>query len=273
MPKRAKNDHNEDFTELKQFVSVDEVYRALQKLRNRLFEVQRLRTEYVRYNDQKVRNVEYNIRSDILEIFGRHSPEFGEHQDYRIFWPTGALVTSEAHRIALENENQAHFLEAITQAEEILNGLIQRLNEKRLELSIRPVPQPRVAFENLSLHPAIANASSDTYKNGHYRESALNASIALVKCVKRTSGQEALDGSGLMSKVFSANKPLLAFNDLTNKTEKGEQEGFLHLFMGAVLALRNPRAHALFDDSPELALDYIAFLSMLAKRLDGAKRV
>ncbi len=47
----------------------------------------------------------------------------------------------------------------------------------------------------------------------------------------------------------------------------------MHLFMGAVLALRNPRAHTLFDDSPELALDYIAFLSMLAKRLDGAKRI
>src|SRR5260370_1041140 len=49
-------------------------------------------------------------------------------------------------------------------------------------------------------------------------------------------------------------------------------KGLMHLFMGAVLALRNPRAHALFDDSPEMALDYIAFLSMLAKRLDTTTR-
>ncbi len=273
MPRRAKQGQKEDFTELKRFASVDEVNRAIQKLHGRLFEVQRLKSEYVRYNDQKVRNIEYNIRIDLLEIYGRNSPEFGEYRDYRIFYPTGGPVMSEAQRQALENENQVHFSEAVPQAEEMLNGLIRRLNEKLVELVSRPEPQPRVAFENLKLHPAIATACSDTYKNGHYRESVLNASRALVDYVKRISRQNALDGSALMSSVFSANKPWLAFNDLTNKTERDEQEGFMHLFMGAVLALRNPRAHALFDDSPEMALDYIAFLSMLAKRLDDAKRI
>jgi uncharacterized protein (TIGR02391 family) len=154
----------------------------------------------------------------------------------------------------------------------MLNGLINRLYEKRNDIVTRPEPQARVAFENLTLHPAIASACSDTYKSGHYRESVLNAYIALVDYVKRNSGQAALDGSGLMSTVFSANKPLLAFNDLTNNSERDEQEGFMHLFMGAVLALRNPRAHSVLDDSPEFALDAIAFLSMLAKRLDTAMR-
>jgi len=272
MARRAKQEPNEEFTELKRFESVDEVNRAVQKLHARLFELQRLKSEYVRYNDQKVRNVEYNIRTDILEIYGRNSPEFGEYRDYRIFWPTAAFVRSEAQGRAVENANQMHFSQAIPQAEEMLNGLIRRLNEKLAELVSRPQPQPRVAFENLKLHPTIASACTDTYKNGHYRESVLNASIALVDYVKRISAQT-LDGSALMSSVFSANKPSLAFNDLTSKTERDEQEGFMHLFMGAVLALRNPRAHALFDDSPEIALDYIAFLSMLAKRLDGAKRI
>ena len=46
----------------------------------------------------------------------------------------------------------------------------------------------------------------------------------------------------------------------------------MHLFEGAVLALRNPPAHKLSDLSAELALDYIAFLSLLATRLDTAKR-
>ncbi len=46
----------------------------------------------------------------------------------------------------------------------------------------------------------------------------------------------------------------------------------MHLFAGVVLALRNPRAHALSDDSPELALECIALLSLLAKRLEQAKR-
>jgi len=75
-----------------------------------------------------------------------------------------------------------------------------------------------------------------------------------------------------MRTVFSVNNPGLRLNDLSDQTDKDEQEGMMHLFEGAVLALRNPRAHALFDESPELALDYIGLLSLLAKRLDGAKR-
>jgi hypothetical protein len=46
----------------------------------------------------------------------------------------------------------------------------------------------------------------------------------------------------------------------------------MHLFMGAVLALRNPRAHAITDDTPEAALECIVFLSMLARRVDQSKR-
>jgi uncharacterized protein (TIGR02391 family) len=109
--------------------------------------------------------------------------------------------------------------------------------------------------------------------SSHYREAVLNASIALVDYVKRMSGLNSLDGWALMASVFSPKKSKLALNDLSGETEKDEQAGFMHLFMGAVLALRNPRAHAIFDDSPEMALDYIAFLSRLAKRLDSAARV
>jgi hypothetical protein len=76
----------------------------------------------------------------------------------------------------------------------------------------------------------------------------------------------------LTRQMTHGNSPLLRFNDLNDQTDKDEQEGMMHLFEGAVLALRNPRAHALFDESPELALDYIGLLGLLAKRLDTAKR-
>jgi len=43
------------------------------------------------------------------------------------------------------------------------------------------------------------------------------------------------------------------------------------LFSGAVSGLRNPRAHSFIDDDPERALEFIAFVSLLAKLLDKAK--
>jgi hypothetical protein len=44
------------------------------------------------------------------------------------------------------------------------------------------------------------------------------------------------------------------------------------MFSGAVAGLRNPRAHRLIQDDPERALEFIAFVSLLAKLLDAAKK-
>jgi uncharacterized protein (TIGR02391 family) len=95
---------------------------------------------------------------------------------------------------------------------------------------------------------------------------------SLVNFVKERSRRHDLDGAPLMRAVFSRNNPVLAFNGLNDQTDMDEQEGMMHFFEGAVLALRNPRAHALPDDSPEEALEYIALLSLLAKRLERTQR-
>jgi hypothetical protein len=44
----------------------------------------------------------------------------------------------------------------------------------------------------------------------------------------------------------------------------------MHLYEGAVLAIRDPRAHSFRIDSPERALEYIAMLSLLASRVQEA---
>ena len=44
------------------------------------------------------------------------------------------------------------------------------------------------------------------------------------------------------------------------------------MFSGAVAGLRNPRAHKIIKDDPEKALEFIAFVSLLAKLADAAER-
>ena len=90
--------------------------------------------------------------------------------------------------------------------------------------------------------------------------------------VKERSGSSA-DGTNLMTTVFSVKKPVLAFNDLMDQTDEDEQQGFMHMFVGAVQGLRNPRAHSLDPDTPEYAVEAISFLSFLAKQLDTARKV
>ena len=81
------------------------------------------------------------------------------------------------------------------------------------------------------------------------------------------------DGNELMEYVFSVKNPVLAFNDLKNESDRNEQKGFMGMLSGAVSGLRNPRAHRLMKDDPERALEFIAFVSLLAKLVDGARRL
>ncbi len=75
-----------------------------------------------------------------------------------------------------------------------------------------------------------------------------------------------------MEYVFSLKNPILRFNGLSNISEIEEQKGFMMMFCGAVAGLRNPRAHKIIKDDPEMALEFIAYISLLAKLVDKATK-
>jgi uncharacterized protein (TIGR02391 family) len=128
------------------------------------------------------------------------------------------------------------------------------------------------AYQNLDLHPEIARAASQLYKNGHYANAIEDAVKAVNTLVRLRSGRDDLDGTTLMETVFSLKNPILRFNDLADESDRNEQKGFMQMFAGAVAGLRNPRAHRLIKDDAERALEFIAYVSLLAKLLDGATK-
>jgi Protein of unknown function (Hypoth_ymh) len=65
--------------------------------------------------------------------------------------------------------------------------------------------------------------------------------------------------------MFSPKAPVLRFNEMRDESDTNERPGFMMMFSGAVAGLRNPRAHSLIKDDPERALDFIAYVSLLAK--------
>jgi uncharacterized protein (TIGR02391 family) len=253
------------FTEIKHFDSDEEIGHAIEQLDRCQALLRELWDCQATYDDPRKRTLEDRIHTTVLEIFGPNSPEYGRHRYHRI-WHGAEFVNMP------EEEIQAGFRAGFPHTTAMLKGLTDRLQEMRSDLHRDRAAQIRSTFEGLDLHARIAAVCVDLYRDRHYRQAVLDASIALVNYVKERSRRHDLDGTPLMSTVFSPNGPLLAFNVLADQTDKDEQQGMMHLFMGAVLALRNPRAHSVFDDSPELALDAVAFLSMLAKRLDIATR-
>jgi len=252
--------------------TVQEIDIGIKKLRRRIADVQQLDPNKISYDDAEVDSIEQRIRETIREIFGSSSPQFKDYQYLAIWHELESEDYSPWHEAESSHHSaQRKFSAGIPQTMKKLQGLITWLEEKRKDLEIIPGKKKYIAFEDMDLHPRIAAVASDLFRNGHYPNATFDAAKALVNYVKERSGRHDLDGASLMRTVFSKNDPVLAFNDLRDQSDLDEQEGMMHLYEGAVLAIRNPRGHTFLDDSPERALEYIGLLSLLANRLQEAK--
>jgi uncharacterized protein (TIGR02391 family) len=115
----------------------------------------------------------------------------------------------------------------------------------------------------LALHPRVTEVAGQLFSNGHYRQAILDTYIALVEGVRRKS-ELALDNTPLMQQAFSPERPRLRVS-----SDKDEQLGFMWLFSGAVMAIRNPKAHRLLEQAdPGRTLEWLCFASVLFRTLD-----
>jgi uncharacterized protein (TIGR02391 family) len=251
--------------EPKVFQSPDEIDRGISKLEKRIQELEALDITAAISADTGADDVAVsNIREAILEIFGTNSPEFHEHEHIR-FWVGPLHMGMAPHEIIAATERGRG------QTLGILRGLVGRLKEKREDFTTT-IATPSTYLDDLKLHPRIADVSRDLFLDGYHWESVFAASKALVNYVKERSGKHDLDGAPLMRTVFSRNAPVLAFNDLSNQTDQDEQEGMMHLFEGAVLGIRNPGGHSFPEGPEQRAIEYLSLLSLLAYRVQEAKR-
>ncbi len=262
----ARRPQGPDADDVVKVLNLESIESGIRKLNRRLEEVKALAGGTMRFDDARVDSATRNIKADLIDIFGRGSQEYRAHGAHSVGYPTSNYGLSEG-------ELQRDFLLGLPNAVLMLETLINRLGEKREDLAGDKTARVRASFEGLDLHPRITSACADLYRDRHYRNAVLDASLALQDYVKERSRCRNRDGADLMRYVFTPKNPIVAFNGLADETDRSEQEGMMHLFEGVMLALRNPRAHTLSDDSPEQALEYIAFLSLLAKKLEAANRV
>ena len=81
-------------TEIKQFKTSAEIDRAIAKLKNRIDDVKNLDPRQIRYDDQRVYNVQDAISNTILEVFGPNSPEHNRNDRVQIRYGP-ALVSNK----------------------------------------------------------------------------------------------------------------------------------------------------------------------------------
>jgi uncharacterized protein (TIGR02391 family) len=74
-----------------------------------------------------------------------------------------------------------------------------------------------------------------------------------------------------MARAFDEKNPLINVAVESGRSGEDEQRGFKFLFMGATVGIRNPKGHELVrQEDPQRALEYLAFASVLMRRLDDA---
>lgn len=251
--------------EVKRFTP-EEIERGIAKLNRRIVELEAFDAlkAAMEPGDASTQVLARDIRDTVADVFGLNSQEARDFHFVRIWAGPSTINMGKADLHGGYKAGQTANIQK-------LQGLIKRLEEKRGDLGADDTERTRLAFRGLNLHPRIADVATDLYLDGHYDEAVFAASKALVNLVKEKSGS-ALDGARLMFAVFQNENPVLAFNDLQTQTDKDEQEGMMHLLAGAVLAIRNPGGHDFPEESPDRTLELIAFLSLLANRVQGAKK-
>lgn len=204
------------------------------------------------------------FRNTVREVFGADSSEFAEFGSAQMLHGPLRVGMSPGEVALARLRGRDYMLQ-------VLSELIQRLQQKIIELR-RRIETGSLPSAVGDLHPAIATATKDLVASGHSWEAVFAAGKTLVLHVKQRSERTDLDGVALMRTVFSKNSPILKFNGLATASDLDEQEGMMHLYEGAVMALRNPGGHG-FPTGPDArAMQYIQFLSLLATRVDEAVR-
>jgi uncharacterized protein (TIGR02391 family) len=214
----------------------------------------------------KITDLEARLDDTLVEIFGNDTADYERHRVHMI---DGTPVIMFGPPVHIE-ERKANVRKGINDAIGTLETAVSLLKERLEDTGETAAFRAVNAYGGLDLHPEIARAASQLYRDGHYANAVESAVKALNGLVRLRSGLD-IDGRPLMQKAFSSNSPILKFNDLSDQSKRDEQLGFMDMFCGAVSGLRNPRAHGFINDDPERALEFIAFVSLLAKLLDQAK--
>ena len=256
---------------VKATLSRQDMTSGIKKLERRLKELDDFDLDTLDPDDPELKKLEDRVQMAITDIFGQGTIQYKQfHVSSLTSWSKRGIIAIGGYKSpqVTHAKNVEDKRKGVREAVAKLEAAKDHLTEHIEDLVETPGGQAIRAIEEIDLHPSIAKTCSQKFRDGHYADAIETACKTLIGLVRIASSIDDLDGDKLMRKVFSANTPILAFNDLSTETDKSEQRGMMELYAGAISAFRNPRAHELVNDDPDFSLKTIAFISFLAELLD-----
>lgn len=198
------------------------------------------------------------------------------------FIKTGRILSEENTKYLSQDELD-EWEDAIAQYEKLVaSGAILRSDSLVPFISdSKESPNPRKSkaelkhlFDSRNFHEAVVGTSKKQFIEYDFFSSIFSAYKYLLVSIQNRSGKFDIDGAKLITCVFSPKKPILQSSLVRICDDASIQEGIMHLFMGAVLCVRNVFAHKNFYlKDIDQTLEYLSFSSFLFKILDGMEHV
>jgi uncharacterized protein (TIGR02391 family) len=249
-------------------LTADQMRASISKLHRRIAELEAFDPDTLRdRNDPRLHALDMKLADTIAEIFGTDTHEARRFRSRELDEAGYNYMYETPLRDVIKSVHESKARE-ITNLQTIIELFLEKIGDE----GGSPRGRASRAIMDLDLHPEIERAAGKLFQDGHYANAIEDACKVLDFLVKMRSMRQEPSGTELMQLVFSAKNPILKFNDQQTESERSEQQGMMYLYSGAMLAIRNPRAHGLTNDHPERAVEYLSFLSMLAKALDRTTR-
>jgi len=247
-----------------------EISKAVALLERALDDIPRLKR--LSSHNQEFPLWDERVRGVLAEAFGLQSNEYARFD--------GIIILK---RVETSEEKKQAYVDHVAQREAALRSIVQqhgplaksgmptRATGRALTSAVTGEGS-EVAnriFDDMQFHPKVVEASRSLFQTGHYSQAIFEAFKAVNNLVKERARFSGLDGRSLMTEAFNGANPVIRLNQLKSQSDRDEQEGFRFLFMGAVVGIRNPKAHENINQrDPYRTLEYLALASLLMKRVD-----
>ncbi len=123
-----------------------------------------------------------------------------------------------------------------------------------------------------NIHPQIISVAKGRFDNGHYAdavEAAFKEINTRVKKIYKDRTSVEKDGAKLMQTAFSVQNPIIKLGDISTETGSNIQQGYMEMFTGAMIGIRNPQAHNNLLITKDNAIRELHFASMLMYKIDN----
>jgi uncharacterized protein (TIGR02391 family) len=134
------------------------------------------------------------------------------------------------------------------------------------------LPDPLALFDLIIRDAELIDEVRQLFADGHYSQAVEEGFKYLNNVVKRRTGLTA-DGASLMTGAFSPGSPVLKLSALKSLSQKDQQQGYMRIYEGVMIGIRNPRAHDhKHKDDSHSALELLAFCNHLVRVAKAATR-